>query len=73
MTLGMTAPMYHLWFSVFIAWLLKAAILKYGGARVYTQLRPFFLGMVLGGFGSAGFWLIVDYFTGMTGNSFTVS
>ena len=73
MTLGMTAPMYHLWFSVFIAWLLKGAILKYGGARAYNQLRPFFLGMILGGFGSAGFWLIVDYFTGMTGNIFTIS
>ncbi len=73
MTLGMTAPMYHLWFSVFIAWMLKAVILKYGGPRVYSQLRPFFLGMILGGFGSAGFWLIVDFFTGMTGNSFTVS
>jgi hypothetical protein len=73
MTLGMTAPMYHLWFSVFIAWLLKAAILKYGGPRAYNRLRPFFLGMILGGFGSAGFWLIVDYFTGMTGNSFTIS
>ncbi|MBT7862459.1 MAG: hypothetical protein HN712_19240 [Gemmatimonadetes bacterium] len=73
MTLGMTAPMYHLWFSVFIAWLIKVFILKYGGPRVYMQVRPFFLGMILGGFGSAGFWLIVDYFTGMTGNSFTVS
>ena len=73
MTLGMTAPMYHLWFSVFVAWVLKATILKYGGPRVYSQLRPFFLGMILGGFGSAGFWLIVDYFTGMTGNSFTIS
>ena len=69
---GLTHPIYHVWFSVFIAWLFKAFILKYGGARLYMRLRPFFLGMVLGAFGSAGFWLVVDALTGMSGNVFTL-
>ena len=73
MTLGLTNPIYNIWFSVFIAWLFKAVILKYGGAKLYLRIRPFFLGMVLGAFGSAGFWLIIDAFTGMSGNSFTLS
>ena len=72
MTLGLTHPIYHAWFSVFVAWLIKAFILKYGGARLYLLLRPFFLGIVLGGFASAGIWLVIDYFTGMTGNVFTL-
>jgi len=72
MTLGLTHPIYHVWFSVFAAWLLKAIVLKYGGARAYLRLRPFFLGMTLGAFGSAGLWLLIDSCTGMSGNVFTL-
>ena len=72
LALGLTHPSGAVWFSVFIAWLLKAIILKYGGANLYRLLRPFFLGMVLGAFGSAGLWLVIDAFTGMSGNRFTL-
>ena len=72
MALGLTHPVYQVWFSVFIAWLLKAVILKYGGARLYLRLRPLFLGVVLGAFGSAGVWLVIDGITGMAGNVFTL-
>jgi len=72
MTLGLTHPIRAVWFSVFVAWLFKAIILKYGGAKLYLRLRPFFLGMVLGAFGSAGLWLVIDAFTGMSGNRFTL-
>ncbi len=72
MTLGLTHPVNHVWFSVFLAWLFKAAILKYGGAGLYTRLRPLFLGLVLGTFGSAGFWLIISAVTGVNGLVFTL-
>jgi hypothetical protein len=72
MTLGLTHPVNQVWFSVFLAWLFKAFILKYGGAALYTRLRPLFLGLVLGTFGSAGFWLIVSALTGMSGLVFTL-
>ena len=47
-------------------------ILRYGGPKLYRTLRPFFLGLILGGFGSAGVWLVIDAFTGMHGNAFTL-
>ncbi len=72
MALGLTAPIYQVWFSIFIAWLLKVFILKYGGAKLYRHLRPFFLGMTLGMFASAGLWLIIDFWNGMSGNRLTV-
>lgn len=72
MALGLTAPIYQVWFSIFLAWLLKVFILKYGGAKLYRHLRPFFLGMTLGMFTSAGLWLIIDFWNGMSGNRLTV-
>ena len=71
LVLGLTYPISQIWFSVFVAWAFKAVILKYGGAKGYRLLRPLFLGMVLGAFGSAGMWLIIDYFGGMS-NWFTM-
>ena len=60
--------MNHMWFSIFLAWLIKGVILKYGGASLYQKLKPFFLGLILGQFVTGGMWLLIDHFTGMTGN-----
>ncbi len=56
-------------FSVFLAWLIKSIILKYGGPALFNRAKPFFLGLILGQFTVAGVWLIIDFFTGMTDNS----
>ena len=57
-----------MWFSVFIAWLLKSAVLKYGGLTLLNRLKPFFLGLVLGEAVVAGTWVLIDYVTGMQNN-----
>ena len=64
--------MNSIWFSIFLAWLIKTIALKYGGPRTYTLTRPFFIGVVLGQFVAAGLWLVIDGFTGMVGNSIPV-
>ncbi len=58
----------QLWFSIFLAWLIKMVVMKYGGPGLYRTSRPFFLGLIMGQFVIAGLWLIIDYFTGMTDN-----
>ena len=58
----------HLWFNMFLAWLIKLLVLKYGGLAFYRKPRPFFLGMILGHIVPGGFFLLVDHFTGMVGN-----
>ena len=47
------------WGDMFVAWLLKSLILRYGGIKVYRQALPFFLGLILGDFVSGAAWSIV--------------
>ena len=57
-----------MFFSVFLAWLIKSVVMKYGGPRLYLKTRPFFLGLILGQFVTVGVWYVIDYFTGATWN-----
>ena len=72
LAIGLTHPTFHVWFSIFIAWLIKVIVLKLGGISLYRKVRPFFLGMILGAFATAGAWLIIDYFAGRQGSVFTL-
>ena len=65
---GYTNWVQHLWFSIFISWLLKSFILRYGGPKIYRNAIPFFLGLVLGQYVVAVLWFVIDLITGMTGN-----
>jgi len=58
----------QLWFSIFLAWLIKALVLRYGGPVVYRKVVPFFLGLILGTYTSAAFWFVADWITGKTDN-----
>ena len=58
----------HMWFSVFVVWLIKAVLMRYGGTRPLRAARPFFLGLILGQFAVCAFWLVVAYLTGVRGH-----
>jgi len=58
-----------IWFNIFLAWMIKAMVLKYAGPNGYRATRVFFLGVILGQFVVGGMWLVTDAFTGMTGNA----
>ena len=38
------------WFSIFVGWAVKAAVVRAGGLRAYQRSIPLFLGMILGEF-----------------------
>ena len=46
--------LFRLWLPIFVSWLIKVLLLRYGGLRAYRRALPFFLGLVLGEF-AAGF------------------
>ena len=48
------------WFPCLLAWLFKSLILRYGGRGSYTKARPYFLGLILGEFGIAVFFVLVN-------------
>jgi hypothetical protein len=47
------------WFSVLIGWLVKRAVLKYGGGKLFRQTIPLFVGLLVGHFVIAAIWMIV--------------
>ena len=58
----------QVWFSVFLAWVLKLGIVKWGGMPLYERAKPFFLGLILGEATAAGLWLCIDGALGETGH-----
>ncbi len=59
---------YYAWFAIFMAWVLKSIILRYGGISAYRLLTPFFLGLILGEFFTACMWVFIDGAFGIEGN-----
>jgi len=59
---------YYGWFAIFLAWLFKATILRYGGVRLYRTMIPFFLGLTLGEFFTASMWIFIDGMYDVQGN-----
>lgn len=46
--------LFRLWLPIFVSWLIKSLLLRYGGLKAYRRALPFFLGLILGEF-VAGF------------------
>ena len=44
------------WGGAFTGWLAKWLVTRYGGARTYRRVRPFFLGLIFGQLGMQVFW-----------------
>ena len=66
---GANMLMGQIWFSVFIAWAIKKIVLRFGGAARYQGSQIFFLGLILGEVLCTGLWIVIDFFTGKTGNT----
>ena len=61
-----------IWSCIFVSWLLKWIILKYGGLGVHRRAIPFFLGLILGEFVAGSFWTIVGIAFGVQTYGFWV-
>lgn len=50
------------WFPIFLAWVVKWPLARYGGMDALRRARPFFLGLIFGEFSMAVFWTLVAMF-----------
>jgi len=64
--MSLTYPMHLIWFSIFIGWLCKVTITKFGGSDSYRKTIPLFLGLALGDVVMMLFWIAVDGWFGRT-------
>lgn len=62
--IGGTWSLNLLWFSIFISWLAKLIVLRFGGLKLYRQTSAFFIGLVLGEFVTASFWGVIGTILG---------
>lgn len=65
-----TFPGNVLWLSVFVGWLCKVVVLRFGGSSLYTAAKPFFIGLLVGEAVAAGFWLVTNLILATTGQPF---
>ena len=55
--------MFNLWSCIFVAWVIKTIILRYGGLGSYRRAVPFFLGVALGDYIVGFIWSILSILT----------
>ena len=55
-----TNPVHVMWFSLLIGWVIKVAILHFGGGQLYRSARAFFIGLIVGEAFTAAMWLMVS-------------
>lgn len=60
----------RLWLCLFIGWLVKLLITRYGGGSAYRKAMPFFVGLVLGEFVAGSWWSIYSSIRGMPAYQF---
>jgi hypothetical protein len=48
------------WFSVFVGWLAKVLIVRFGGSSLFQRARPLFVGIIFGEGLAAGVWLVIN-------------
>lgn len=71
--MGCAWPATVYWSSFFVGWMVKSAILRYGGATSYRNFRPFFLGLILGEFGSGILWALLSGLFGVLSPAIPIS
>ena len=63
---------HYAWLSLLLGWGFKVLILRFGGAKLFNDLKPFFVGLIFGEALAVGVWLIVTLVLALSGEGFQV-
>lgn len=58
---GAAYPVTNVIFPIFIGWMCKGVIMRFGGSKTYRDTRPVFLGLIMGYYVAAGISFFVDW------------
>ncbi len=58
-------PVFKIWFSFFIGWLLKVLVMRYGGMQLYGRMKPAAMGLIAAEAAIAGIFLIIGLIAGL--------
>lgn len=70
--LAPTYSMDRLWFAMFLAWVVKSLVVRFGGIEMFRRWMPFMLGLILGEFMMAVFWALMNMYLGWSVPKFPV-
>jgi hypothetical protein len=62
--LGISYAMNYFWLCVFVAWLAKLLVIRYGGMNAHRRAIPFFLGLILGDYTIGALWSLLALLLG---------
>ena len=63
---------WFVWGASFVGWFCKWVVTRYGGARTYLTVRPFFLGLIFGEICVRALWIGVSLMQGEMGGGFVM-
>jgi hypothetical protein len=52
--------LFRLWLPIFLTWLIKSLLLRYGGLGAYRKAQPLFMGLIAGEFAAAFLRTVLD-------------
>ncbi len=58
--LAYTWGLRQIWFSIFLGWIAKVLIVRFGGSRMFMASQPLFIGLIMGEVLAAAWWLSVS-------------
>lgn len=56
----------YFWSAIFVGWLAKFLIVRYGGVKLYRAAIPFFIGLILGDYVIAALWSLIGWGLGVS-------
>ncbi len=56
-----TMPSQNTWATFLAGWFVKTLVVRFGGGKVYNNLKPAFIGVILGELGVQGLTIVVDF------------
>jgi len=64
--------MEHMWFSLFVAWVVKSLLTRYGGHTALKRAVPLAMGLVMGDFLMGSLWSLYGTWKGFRAYSIWV-